>query len=49
MTFLEDTVLSTLVADTDVTDTAYFSHTTAVANNGGGAAKLTLQLFFQKG
>ena len=33
--FLEDTVLSTLVAATDTPDTAYFSHTAAVANNGG--------------
>ena len=30
ITFLEDTTLSALVADTDVPDTAYFSHTTAV-------------------
>ncbi len=37
--FLEDTVLSTLVASTDTPDTAYFSHTLAVANNGGGAAE----------
>ena len=39
ITFLEDTTLSALVADTDVPDTAYFSHTTAVANNGGNAAE----------
>ena len=39
ITFLEETVLSTLVAATDVVDTAFFSHTTAVAANGGGAAE----------
>jgi hypothetical protein len=39
ITFLEATVLSTLVASTDTSDTAFFSHTTAVANNGGGAAE----------
>ena len=49
ITFLEDTVLSTLVADTDVTDTAYFSHTTAVANNGGGAAETDAATLFPKG
>ena len=47
--FLEDTVLSTLVADTDVTDTAYFSHTEAVANNGGGAAETDAATTFPKG
>ncbi len=47
--FLEDTVLSTLVADTDVVDTAYFSHTTAVANNGGGAAETDAATKFPKG
>ena len=46
--FLEDTVLSTLVADTDVPDTAYFSHTTAVANNGGVLQRQMLLLSFQK-
>jgi hypothetical protein len=39
ITFLEETVLSTLVAATDVVDTAFFSHTTAVAANGSGAAE----------
>tara|TARA_Y100001973_G_C5159378_1_gene312669 strand:+ start:74 stop:409 length:336 start_codon:yes stop_codon:yes gene_type:complete len=39
ITFLADTVLSTLVASTDTPDTAYFSHTTAVTANGGGAAE----------
>jgi hypothetical protein len=39
ITFLDATVLSTLVAATDTPDTAYFSHTTAVTNNGGGAAE----------
>ena len=35
--FLENTVLSSLVAATDTPDTAYFSHADAVANNGSGA------------
>ena len=39
ITFLEATVLSTLVASTDNPEAAYFSHTTAVAGNGGGAAE----------
>jgi len=39
ITFLEATVLSTLVADTDDPNNSYFSHTTAVAGNGGGAAE----------
>jgi hypothetical protein len=47
--FLEDTVLSTLVAATDTPDTAYFSHTTAVANNGGGAAETDNATSFPKG
>ena len=47
--FLEDTVLSTLVAATDTPDTAYFSHTTAVANNGGGAAQSDAATIFPKG
>jgi hypothetical protein len=47
--FLEDTVLSTLVAATDTPDTAYFSHTTAVANNGGGAAESDAATIFPKG
>ena len=37
--FLEASVLSTLVASTDNPEAAYFSHTTAVAGNGGGAAE----------
>ena len=49
MTFLEDTVLSAMVADTGVVDTAYFSHTTAVANNGGGAAETDNATSFPKG
>ena len=49
MTFLEDTVLSAMVADTSVVDTAYFSHTTAVANNGGGAAETDGATSFPKG
>ena len=47
--FLSDTVLSTLVAATDTPDTAYFSHTTAVANNGGGAAETDVATSFPKG
>lgn len=39
ITFLEAAVLSTLVASTDNPEAAYFSHTTAVAGNGGGAAE----------
>ena len=39
ITFLAATVLSTLVASTDNPEAAYFSHTTAVAGNGGGAAE----------
>ena len=49
ITFLEDTVLSTLVASTDTPDTAYFSHTAAVANNGGGAAETDGATKFPKG
>ena len=49
ITFLEDTVLSTLVAATDTPDTAYFSHTTAVANNGGNAAETDSATKFPKG
>ncbi len=49
ITFLEDTVLSTLVASTDTPDTAYFSHTAAVANNGGGAAESDAATTFPKG
>lgn len=47
--FLEDTVLSTLVAATDTPDTAYFSHTTAVAANGGGAAETDAATSFPAG
>ena len=39
ITFLAASVLSTLVASTDNPEAAYFSHTTAVAGNGGGAAE----------
>jgi hypothetical protein len=49
ITFLEATVLSTLVASTDVPDTAFFSHTTAVANNGGGAAESDSSTSFPAG
>ena len=48
MTFLEDTVLSAMVADVQ-DDVAYFSHTTAVANNGGGAAETDSATSFPKG
>ena len=46
--FLADTVLSTLVAETQ-DNSAYFSHTTAVANNGGGAAETDTATVFPKG
>ena len=48
MTFLEDTILSAMVADVQ-DDTAYFSHTGAVANNGGGAAETDAATIFPKG
>ena len=48
MTFLEDTVLGAMVADVQ-SDTAYFSHTTAVANNGGGAAETDTATLFPAG
>ena len=48
MTFLEDTILSAMVADVQ-DDAAYFSHTTAVANNGGGAAETDAATIFPKG
>jgi hypothetical protein len=48
MTFLEDTVLSAMVADVQ-DDAAYFSHTAAVANNGGGAAETDAATVFPKG
>ena len=46
--FLEDTILSTLVAATD-TQAAYFSHTAAVALNGAGAAETDAATKFPKG
>jgi len=50
MTFLEDTSLSAMVADTSQgNDAAYFSHTTAVAGNGGGAAETDSGTIFPKG
>jgi len=50
MTFLEDTTLSALVADTaQGNDAAYFSHTTAVNGNGGGAAETDAATIFPKG
>ena len=48
MTFLEDTILSAMVADVQ-DNAAYFSHTTAVANNGGGAAETDAATIFPKG
>tara|TARA_R110000823_G_scaffold301617_1_gene422665 strand:+ start:26 stop:358 length:333 start_codon:yes stop_codon:yes gene_type:complete len=48
MTFLEDTILSAMVADLQ-DDAAYFSHTDAVANNGGGAAETDGATIFPKG
>ena len=48
MTFLEDTILSAMVADVQ-DNAAYFSHTTAVANNGGGAAETDGATIFPKG
>jgi len=49
ITFLEATVLSTLVAATDTPDTAFFSHTTAATNNGGGAAESDAATSFPAG
>ena len=56
MTFLSDTVLSAMVADTSgytkadgSEGEAYFSHTTAVAANGGGAAETDSTTVFPKG
>ena len=56
MTFLSDTVLSAMVADTSgytladgSTGEAYFSHTTAVGANGGGAAESDNATVFPKG
>jgi len=48
MTFLEDTILSAMVADLQ-DNAAYFSHTTAIANNGGGAAETDAATIFPKG
>ena len=48
VSFLSDTVLSAMVAETQ-DDAAYFSHTTAVANNGGGAAETDAATVFPKG
>ena len=40
ITFLEDTTLASLVADTTQgNEAAFFGHATAVAGNGGGAAE----------
>ena len=56
MTFLSDTVLSAMVADTSgytavdgSEGEAYFSHTTAVAANGGGALATDNGTVFPKG
>ena len=56
MTFLSDTVLSAMVADTSgytladgSTGEAYFSHTAAVAANGGNAAETDNATVFPKG
>ena len=49
ITFLGEETLSGLVADTSIADTAYFSHTTAVANNGGNAAETDVGTKFPKG
>ena len=50
ITFLEATVLSTLVASTDTPDTGFFSHTAAVAaTNGAGAAETDSATSFPAG
>ena len=49
VSFLADTTFAAMVADTGVVDTAYFSHTTAVANNGGGASETDSGTVFPKG
>ena len=50
ITFLEETTLAGLVADTSQgNDAAYFSHTTAVAGNGGNAAETDSGTKFPKG
>jgi|TARA_R110001592_G_scaffold75852_7_gene229512 hypothetical protein len=48
VSFLSDTALSAMVADVQA-DAAYFSHTAAVANNGGGAAETDSATVFPKG
>jgi len=48
--FLENTTLSGLVADTaQGNDAAFFSHTTAVAGNGGNAAETDSDTVFPRG
>ena len=47
--FLDAAVLSTLVAATDNPEAAYFSHTTAVAGNGAGAAETDAATSFPAG
>ena len=49
ITFLEDTILSTLVAATDDDNASYFSHTAAVAGNGAGAAESDAATIFPRG
>jgi len=50
MTFLENTTLAALVADTaQGNDAAFFSHTTAVPGNGTGAAETDSGTTFPKG
>ena len=49
ISFLGDTTYSAMVADASVPDTAYFSHTAAVANNGGGASETDGGTIFPKG
>jgi len=47
--FLDAAVLATLVAATDNPEAAYFSHTTAVAGNGAGAAETDAATSFPAG
>tara|TARA_R110002020_G_scaffold248165_2_gene462207 strand:+ start:2184 stop:2519 length:336 start_codon:yes stop_codon:yes gene_type:complete len=49
ITFLEETTLAGLVADTGIADSAYFSHTSAIAANGGNAAETDAGTKFPKG
>ena len=49
ITFLDATVLSTLVAATDDPNASYFSHTSAVAGNGSGAAESDAATSFPAG